>query len=441
LPLPHRWMIWKFSRSSGSAPRTASLTATEPRLPAVSGASTVYLYNFESDRVLLKQVGQPMIAPASTVKIMTGLLGIELLKDRMEEYIVITSDMLSESQGYTIQLQPNTAIRVRDLLYGVICGGGNDAANVLAHVCCGSIDAFVLKMNQKAKEWGCTNTHYTNPTGIDASGMSTTLDDTVILAKKAIETPLFLEMSAAANHSFSLQNEASVQTIYNRNALISSFSAIGYQNKYATGLNAGMTERGGYCVVTYASNENTSYLCIVMGATENAQGIRSYGIANQLLYYVFSNYSYTQIHEQGSSGCRVPVNLALPNGTDSTATVSCVLADDLFGYLPNNINIEKDLEYRYYLHHPALTAPVKSGTVVGGVDVFWNDELIAHGKLIAAEDVSPSDILFSLDTMKRVILSRFTVVFLLSFLVLCLCYFGILHRKKKKKRTIVTRIP
>ncbi len=400
----------------------------------MSGASTVYLYNFESDRILLKQASQKQIAPASTVKIMTGLLGIDLLKDRMDEFVWITADMLSESQGYTIQLQPNTAILIRDLLYGVICGGGNDAANVLAFVCCGSIGAFVAQMNEKAKECGCTNTRYANPTGIDAPTMTTTLDDVVILARKAIETPLFLEMSAVSHHSYSLQNDSTVQTIYNRNALISSFSAIGYQNKHVQGLNAGMTEQGGYCAVTYATDPTTSYLCVVMGATETAQGIRSYGITNQLLSYVFSNYSYHQINEKGTEICEATVDLALPNQADSSATVPCVLSDDLFGYLPNTINIEKDLDYRYYLHHDTLTAPLESGTIVGGVDVFWNGELVAHGKLVAEESVGVSKLLFFLDKMKHSILSGFTLVFLGVFAILCACYFSITHRKKRKDR-------
>ena len=309
-------------------------------LPQISGASTVYLYNFESEQVLLKQTAQAQIAPASTVKIMTGLLGIELLRDRLDEYVTITSDMLFYSQGYTIQLKPNTSIRVRDLLYGVICAGGNDAANALAIFCCGSIDAFVMQMNQKAKEWGCSNTCYTNPTGIDDPSMTTTLDDVVILANKAVQTPLFLEMSSATNHSYSLQNNTESQTIYNRNAMISSFSAMGYQNKYVMGLNAGMTDRGGYCVVSYAANQNTSYLCVVMGAVENAQGIRSYGIANQLLSHVFANYSYSQINKKGDFLCKTSVAMALPNDANSTTTVSCVLSEDLFGYLPVNIDIK-----------------------------------------------------------------------------------------------------
>ena len=401
----------------------------------MSGASTVYLYNFESNRILLKHSSQKQISPASTVKIMTGLLGIELLADRMEEFVWITADMLSESQGYIIHLQPNTAIMVRDLLYGVIGGGGNDAANVLAVVCCGSVESFVSQMNEKAKEWGCTNTHYANPTGIDAPNMTTTLDDVIILARKAIETPLFLEMSSAANHSYSLKNDAEIQTIYNRNALISSFSAIGYQNKHVQGLNAGMTEQGGYCVVSYATDPTSSYLCIVMGATETAQGIRSYGITNQLLSYVFSNYSYYQINEKGATICEATVDLALPNQADSSTTVSCVLSDDLFGYLPTNVNIEKDLDYRYYLHHDTLTAPLKSGTIIGGVDVFWNGELVAHGKLVAEESVGVSKLLFFLDKMKHGILSGFTGVFLLVFSLLCTCYFIIVHRKKRKART------
>ena len=419
--------------SSAVIPVKASTLST---LPTVSGASSVYLYNFDSDRVLMKQSNLGSIAPAATVKIMTGLVGIDLMRNRLDEYVTVTEEMLSSVDGYVINLESGMTLQIRDILYGVVCGGGNDAATVLAIVCCGSVEDFVAQMNRYAQELGCTGTHYVNPTGIDDPQMNTTLDDTVIISEAAINEPMFIEMSSANNYICTLKNSGERFIFYNRNAQISSFSGIGYINKYAKGLNAGMTDRGGYCSVTYATNGDTSYLCIVMGATQNASGtIMSYNISNVLLNHLFGNYSYTAIAEAGTEVRTAPIRLALPSGNDRETTVPCAVESDVYGFLPKNIDVEKDLTYKCYFHNDKLSAPLSKGDVIGGVDIYYADELVASEKLIAAEDVQSSAILVALDKMKTVISSRLVIISAVVFICLLIAYIIFTSRKHKRNMT------
>ena len=132
--------------------------------PAVSGADEIYLYHLESDKILYKQSNQRAIAPASTVKIMTGLLAIELLSNRLDDYITVTSEMMSDVEGYSVGIKVGDVIKIRDLLYGLICAGGNDAAHILAYISMGNTVSFVKEMNRRASEWGCSATNYANPT-------------------------------------------------------------------------------------------------------------------------------------------------------------------------------------------------------------------------------------------------------------------------------------
>ncbi len=412
-----------------------SITAKEEKnpwnLPVVSGARAIYLYHYESDQILLKQSSTASIAPASTVKIMTGLLAIEYLEHRMDEAITLTDEMLRGVQGYTLKLQAGMTLKLRDLLYGVICGGGNDAATAIAVICCGSVDNFVSAMNDKAKDWGCLSTQYTNPTGIDDPYMNTTLDDTVILVKHAAASPLFLEISSVNNYSYTPQGTLEPTVFYNRNALISSFSARGYQNKHAQGLNAGMTERGGYCVATYAEDQSSSYLCIVMGAAETENGIMSYQIANTLLRHVLGNYAYMEIAKTGTEICSIPVELALPQNANAEAELACVLQEPLWGYLPINIDLKKDISYRPYLHQKALTAPVEANTVVGGVDIYWGEQYITTGKLIVNQDLPANGLLQTMDTMKNAMLSRPILLSMLAFLILFLLFYLKIRMQKR----------
>ena len=59
---------------------------------------------------------------------------------------------------------------MKDLLYGMIIRSGNDAANAVAVLCSGSIEAFTEKMNQKAADLGMKNSHFVNPHGYTAEG-------------------------------------------------------------------------------------------------------------------------------------------------------------------------------------------------------------------------------------------------------------------------------
>ena len=411
---------------------TAAKEVTSLPLPQVSGASSIYLYHYESDQVLLKRSSLKQLAPASTVKIMTGIVALEMLQDRLDEKVTVTEEMLAGAEGFKIHLEPKMTVTVRDLLYGVICAGGNDAAEVLAIVCSGSVERFVEQMNEKATAIGCTSTHYTNPCGMDEAQMTTTLEDVIRISKEAIRNEPFMAMASCPQYTVATPQKT--LTLYNRNALISTFSAAGYQNRYVKGLNAGMTDRGGYCTVAYAEKENNSYLCVVMGAAEQNGKILSYQIVNQLLNFVFDTYSYQTIAEKGTSLCTAPLRYALPESGKETAELTCVLGDDLLGFLPRNID-EDALVYQTFLHHDTLTAPIEKGTVVGGVDVYYEDQYIASAKLIARESVSANSTLLTLGNMKRIILSRVFWISLISAILLSAVYFLFLDRKKLSSKS------
>lgn len=409
--------------------------ASDIKLPNTDGAQNVYLYNFESDKVIYtKTSNTKKIAPASTVKIMTGLVAIDLLGDRLEENVYITDDMLAGVEGVTVGFKQNTTVKIKDLMHGLICGSGNDAAYMLANISLGSIEAFVERMNKKADDLGCLDTFYTNPTGIDDPRMTTSLADTVKISKEAIKTPLFMKICALPSYTFSTP-ESGTKTFYNRNALISSFSAIGYQNKNVRGLNAGMTDNGGYCVSAYATNGKDSYLCIIMNATQRSDGkIMSYNIANNLLNYVLENYTYAQIAQKGDVVGQLPVELALPTNGSDTVTVNCVLENDIYAFAPDKINYKTDLDYRTYYHSETLKAPVSKNTVVGGVDIYYNDTYITSAKLITQTDVNASALLLTLKKMKSYTLSRTVILFFIISAVLIFIYFIITRKRKSRKK-------
>jgi len=407
-------------------------TPSLPDPPSTASAKAVYLYNFESDRAIVSQNADERIAPASTVKIASGLVAIEALSHRLDEVISVTSDMLVTKRGARLGLKVGDELSVQDLLYASICGGYNDATDILAYLVSGSYTSFVVRLNQKATEWGMTDTCYKNATGMDETGMVTTLADVVTLSRHAIENSLYMTVSSAISYSFVLRNSGENMPIYNRNALISPYYYQGCQSKYAKGLIAGMTDKGGHCVATYAEYSGSRYLCVVMGAGGTSNGIpNSFSLAYKLLQHAFLNCVYTPIALEGEVMCEATVQLALPTDKEGVATVPCALQSDLYALLPEDVDSE-DLTFRTFLHRDVLSAPITTGSVVGGVDVYYGDTWLCHAKLIATEDVERNAMLATLHAMRNAIFSRRTLLIFAATVIMLGIYFPISYHNRKK---------
>ena len=163
--------------------------------PEQEHAAFAYLYNFENDAVLYEKGDLNLPAyPASIVKIMSGVVAIEVLGEDRLKTTTITEEMLDKASGNNIDLQPGEQVTAEQMLYALLVNGANDAAYVLAYIASGSAENFVERMNDKARELGMNGTFYTNPTGMHDDSMYTTAADTVKLAKYAYEIPYFMEI-------------------------------------------------------------------------------------------------------------------------------------------------------------------------------------------------------------------------------------------------------
>ena len=391
-------------------------------------AGSVYLYSYDANRVLLCTNPDERIAPASSAKIMTGLIACELYSDKLGEIVEITEEMLKGHTGASMNLRVGMKVTVKDLIYGTLCGGNNDAATALAVVCSGSVDEFVKEMNRFARYLYMNDTHYVNPTGLDSQGAYTTLSDTALLVHKAAKNDLYMAASSAAYFDFTAQGGSTV-TINNRNALANRFTAAGYTNKYAKGIISGNTDNGGYVLAAYAEKAGESYLCLIMGAKADESQIYSYYTANRLFDHVFDEYSYVKVFDKGEKQLSVPVELSASDG--ETVILPCVLEDELYVFINSHVDVDKDLRYVTYLNSDEVSAPVSEGAILGGVDVYYGDILVGHGELVAAETVEANFILFALSAMRNFLISRKFLLAVVIFIPLLSIY---LYADSKRKR-------
>ena len=396
-----------------------------------SAAGAVYLYSYNAERVLLCTEPDKKIAPASSAKIMTGLVVCELYSHRLNERVKITEEMLHGHAGTSMNLRVGMEVTIKDLLYGTVCGGNNDAATALAVACSGSLSAFVKEMNFFAKHLYMLNTNYKNPTGYDTDGAYTTLSDTALLVHKAAKNDTYMAASSAAYFDFTPKGEETV-TVNNRNALVNRFSAAGYTNKYAKGIISGSTDKGGYVLATSAEKDGEKYLCLIMGASADGDHIYSYYTANLLLDHVFDEYAYVKALSGGEELLQVPVSLSVSDGKQTL--LSCVLQEDMYVFVDVDADVKKDLRYVTYLHSDELDAPMSKGSILGGVDVYYGDILVGRGELVAGEDVEPNAILYALSSMRDFLLDRMFIFALIIFIPLLIVYLCIDAKRSRHKK-------
>src|SRR5690606_8807898 len=127
------------------------------------------------------------LPPASTTKIMTGLIALENLS--LDQAVTISEE--DNSIGQSMKLIQGERLTIRDLLYGTLVGSGNDAALALAQAYEGGYGTFVELMNQKASSLGLEDTHFTNVSGLENYQHYSSAHDLALLTLHALQNPEF----------------------------------------------------------------------------------------------------------------------------------------------------------------------------------------------------------------------------------------------------------
>lgn len=397
----------------------------EPEINNIAGA---LVYNVENQKTVYKYKAEEKIFPTSTVKIMTGILAVEALGDRLEEKITVTKEMLSKVSGNNIKLEAGDVVTVKDMIWTLLVNGANDSAYVLAYTVSGSLEKFVTRMNTRAKELGAIHTNYVNPTGMHDENMYTTVADTAIIAQHAYTLPLFMECSSSMKYSMESFNH----TVHNRNCLLTLYYDKNYFDSQARGMNAGSTPQGGHSVVTTATNGELSYIIVVMGGQTVEGTIYSYTTASQLIDWAFASFNYIEVLSPNQIICDIPVTLS-----SVTDMVNLVASDTLNIYLPADVDPETAIELSYVTYSEELQSPVTKGQVCGSVTAMYNGEILGTSDMITTADVARSELLYTFYKIEQFSKSKFFIATLVSAVILTIIYiFGnaYLRARRPKRR-------
>ncbi|MBQ8249629.1 MAG: D-alanyl-D-alanine carboxypeptidase [Clostridia bacterium] len=366
-------------------------------MPTLVNVDAAVVYNIENDRYIYDLNADKVIYPASTVKLMTAIVAIELLDGDLDREITVPGDALKRVSGNNIALKQDEIMSARELLYALLCGNANDAANVLAYTLAGGIEEFVALMNEKAQELGAVNTHYTNPTGLHDDEMVTTARDTALIAAHAYKTSPITDMSTATVHRFAETNKAGERTLHNKNHFFSTVTEYIYKWDIPRGLNAGYTNEGGYCLATTVARDGLTYVVVTMGAKRDDKYIYSYTEAAKLIKWALYAYEYKTVLSTSDMICEIPVKLS-----GKTDYVTLFPSHNVELYLPTGTDVDSEIGLEWTLTKDYFTAPVSEGEVGGRVTISYNGMSVGTYDLVTRNSVNRDNILYVLDLIKGV---------------------------------------
>ncbi len=350
-----------YDEISGSELETVNYAPDDFEANAVSvSAVSAVLINADTGTIIYGKNPYEQRAMASTTKIMTALLTAEAgdldSKFTADSYAI-------QVEGTSMGLKQGDIVTRRALLYGMLLPSGNDAANAAAISVSGSMSEFAKLMNKKAEELGLKNTHFVNPSGLDAQGHYTTAYDLALLTKAALKNPTFAEICQKSRAQVEFGNPPSLRTLSNSNKML-------WQYEDCIGVKTGFTDNARRCLVSAAQRNGVTLIAVTLNDPDD-----------WIDHTKMLDYGFTQVQ---------PTEILLP----SPITVPIV------GGVMNNVNLklsksiflplsQKDLQnVTFELNiEPFLYAGFATGKIAGTAEIYLNGEYVDKVNLVTQRGV------------------------------------------------------
>ena len=350
----------------------ALLLAAALALPGLSAqgaeasvtAPAAVLMEASTGRVLAEKEPHQQRPCASITKVMTLLLTFEAIEaGKLSLTDTLTASAHAASMGGSdIWLEEGEQMTVDDLIKATVIMSANDAAVVLAEAVSGSEEAFVARMNERARELGMADTVFKNCNGLDEEGHVTSAYDVALMSRELICHEKVFDYTLTWMDSV----RGGETQLVNTNKLIRSYQGI-------TGLKTGTTGQAGSCITATAERNGLSLIAVVLGADSTDHRFQD---AAALLDYGFAGWKAT-VPE-------APVLEPVPVARGMEPQVEPVL-----GEMPTLLLKAGEAgEVETTVTYEELTAPVTRGDVIGQVTCTVDGSVMAQVDITAGEDVA-----------------------------------------------------
>ena len=247
-------------------------------------AETAIVMDMDTEEILYAKGIDEKRAPASTTKILTAMLAIE--KVPFETQITFTDEVNNIEAGSThIGIKPGETLTMKDCAYAILLASANEVSSGVAEYIGTTVPAFVDMMNQRAKELGCTNTHFVNANGLYDENHYTTARDLAIIAKAAFQNETFREVVKTPYYIVPKTNITDEERWLNNHHKMILQGSEYYEG--CLGGKTGYTEKAGNTLVTYAERNGRKLVCALLA---DVNIVAQYTDTKALLDYGFDSF-------------------------------------------------------------------------------------------------------------------------------------------------------
>lgn len=254
-----------------------------PQASDISSTAAIVMET-STNTVLYSKNADQALYPASAVKVMTCLMALE--NSSLDDQVTMTATGVSgvTDGGANISAQLDEVFTMEQCLYAIMVASANDIALQVAEHISGSVEDFVAAMNTRAQELGCTNTVFTNPTGLPDENQHTTAHDMALIMEAAMANDTFRTIAQTTSYTIPATNVSGGDRVLTNNFTMINSSGDSYYEPCIGG-KEGYTEASGSTLVCEASKNNMKLVCVVLngasGVTDNeAIALLNYGFDN-----------------------------------------------------------------------------------------------------------------------------------------------------------------
>lgn len=368
-------LLQPVSQENAAPAHVSSIVPTTPETPTVVSFSNIaqpeieakswLLMDVDTGQILAEKDPDMRVEPASLTKLMTASLVFDALDKRriaLDQTVIVTPEARA-AEGSRMFIEVNTPVKISDLVQGMIVQSGNDASILLAQTVGGTLNVFVDQMNQRARDFGMSNTSYGDPTGLPSERTFTTARDMSVLAQHIIlDHPDYYHYFSQLEYTYNNIRQ------HNRNGLLR-------RNLGVDGLKTGHTSSAGYSLITTAVRDGRRLLAVVIGAPSQVARER----ANQaLLDWGYANFVVREVAAAGAEVIQPRVWEA------KSKTVKLGAKNKVAVTVPRGR--ENQVQSMTQLSGK-LVAPLDAGQQVGMVQFVLDGHILKQDPLVVIEPV------------------------------------------------------
>ncbi len=369
------------------------------------------LIDADSGRVLFEKNGYEAAPNASTTKIMTCLLALELGNP---DDVVTVSSYAASMPDVQLNIKKGERYRLNDLLYSLMLQSHNDSAVAIAeHIASSYLDGgsyhsdaasrsseesrrlvqiFAAAMNERAVAIGCSSAHFVTPNGLDAEDEngphSISAVDLARILAVCIQNEEFIHITKTRNYSFNNLDNTATRSVHNTNAFLDMMDGVICGK-------TGFTGNAGYCYTCAYASDGRLFVSVVLACGWPGNKTYKWKDTRKILEYAKASYYYRDIF--------VPIddyrNICVSDGTTEYVET----------YIPDSLSMliaDTDVVNVTYNLPGTIKAPVNDKDIVGSADIYINDSLTASLPIYARGNCTKIDYIFCV----RKILLYFTLM-------------------------------